>query len=262
MVKHCIRRIVEQEEGIYNWDGILEEARRGVTDSDHADYVGPIEVRVSQDARCGRGLFVTKDVEPGELLLVEKAFWAAFAKEGGKPDMRAAGDGAKSNPNEEEEKAREETRTLQAELATRTFTKLARNPSLQRGFLGLYRGPNMDEGVDERKDPSAIQNRIAYNSFSFPYLSASGFSTTTPSRGIWLRASCINHACNPNVHRSFISDLIILRAQTHIPRDTEVRFDYTSCFESVSQRRQFLSHYGFHCECERCVSEAGISQAN
>ncbi len=156
MVKQCIRRIVEQEEGIYNWAGMLEEARRGKTDSDHADYVGPIEVRVCEDLRCGRGLFVTKDVEPGELLLVEKAFSAAFAKEGecreevGKPN-RPAADGVKPKPDEKEGKAREETMRLRVELATTTFIKIARNRSLQRTFLDLYPGPSTDEEVDKRR---------------------------------------------------------------------------------------------------------------
>ncbi len=221
MVKECIRRIVEQEKGIYYWDDMLKEARKGITDSDHADYVGPIEVRACQDPKCGKGVFVTRDVEPGELLLVEKAFSAAFAKEEGKPDI-AAGDGAKPKPDEEEEKAREKTRALRAELAIQTFVKIARNPSLRRAFLGLYRGPDMNEDVDERKNSGeAIQRRIAYNAFAFP-----SYLRTTPSQGIWLKASYINPTCNPTVHRSFLSDLIIIRAQTHIARETEIRFDY------------------------------------
>lgn len=263
MVKKCIRRIVEQEQGIYDWDGMWKEVKEGLTDSDHADYLGPVEVRGCQDPKCGRGLFVTKDVEPGELLLVEKAFAAAFVKERGTPDMLDAGSGAKSKRDDEEENTRVEAKALHAELIARTVVKLSKNHSLQSAFLGLYRGPDMDEGVDDRKDYSeAIQSRIAYNAFGFPsFLPASGFSTTTPSRGIWLKASYINHSCNPTIQRSFIGDLIILRAQSHIPRGTEVRLDYTSCLESVSQRREFLSRYGFHCECERCVSEAGTPRA-
>ena len=250
MLKLCTRRIVEQEQGIYDWDGMWKEARRGITDSDHADYMGPIEVRSCQDSKCGRGLFVTKNVEPGELLLVEKAFSAAFAKERGTPDLPATEDG-------EEERAREEEKALHTELTKQTIIKFVWNHSLQRAFLGLYCGPNTDKEADE-----AIQNRIAYNAFAFPsFLPATGFSTTTCSRGIWLKASYINHSCNPTIHRSFISDLIILRAQTHIARDSEVFIDYTSCLDSVSQRREYLSKYGFHCECQRCVSEAGTSQA-
>ena len=264
MVKQCTWRIVEQEQGLYDWEGMLKKAKSGITDSDHADYVGPIEVKDCQDTKCGRGSFVTKDVEPGELLLVEKAFSAAFAKEGGTSDMSAVVSGAKLKLVEEEKNAQDGTKALHAELARQTFVKLSRNRSLQRAFLDLYRGPNMDEEVDERKDYSeAIQNRIAYNAFAFPsFHPASGYSTTTASRGIWLKASYMNHSCNPTIHRSFISDVIILRAQTHIPRGTEVRLDYTSCLESVSQRRKILSHYGFHCECERCVSEAGTAPAN
>ena len=154
MVKQCIRRIVEQEKGIYNWDGMLKEARSGKTDCDHADYVGPIEVRVCEGSKCGRGLFVTRDVEPGELLLVEKAF-SVFcleqvkrSEEVEKPD-RAAACGALPQPEEKKEKAREEITALHAGLVAKTFAKISSNSSLQPAFLDLHPGLNINKKVDK-----------------------------------------------------------------------------------------------------------------
>ena len=273
MVKQCIRRIVEQEEGIYNWDGMLKEARSGETDSDHADYVGPIEVRVCENSKCGRGLFVTKDVEPGELLLVEKAFSAAFVEQVKRSERvetpdRAAGGGAVPQPEGEEEKERERVAAFHGGLFTKTFRKISSNSSLQPAFLDLHPGLNINKEMDKPESlGDAVQSRLKYNAFAFPLLSiprpnsANRSSTNSFSQGIWIRASYINHTCNPTVHRSFISDLIILRAQSHIRRDTEIRLDYVSYLEPVSRRRQLLSHYGFHCECERCISEAETPQA-
>lgn len=272
MVKQCIRRIVEQEKGIYNWDGMLKEARSGKTDSDHADYVGPIEVRVCENSKCGRGLFVTRDVEPGELLLVEKAFSAAFVKQVKRSERvekpaRNADGGAAPQLEKDEEKAREKVTALQAGLTSKTLTKLILNSSLQPAFLDLHPGLNINKKVNKPESlGDAVQSRLELNAFAFPLHSiprpslASRPSTNYFSRGIWIRASYVNHTCNPTVRRSFMSDFIILRAQSHIRRDTEIRLDYVSCLMPVSQRRQLLSHYGFHCECERCVSEAETPQ--
>lgn len=44
---------------------------------DHATYIGPVVVK--EASSYGRGLFTTKDVKAGDLLLCEKAFGYAFA---------------------------------------------------------------------------------------------------------------------------------------------------------------------------------------
>lgn len=272
MVKQCIRRIVEQEKGMYDWDSMLKEAKNGKTDSDHADYVGPIEVRVCEDPKGGRGLFVTRDVEPGELLLVEKAFSAAFVehlKRSKKVEKseKAADDGSVPQPEEQEGKAREELSALSRGLITNTIAKISSNSSLQPAFLDLYPGLTVDKEVNKTESlDNAVKSRLQYNAFAFPLLSdsrsrpASRFSIEPFSRGIWIRASYMNHTCNPTVRRSFISDFLILRAQSHIRRDTEIRFDYVSSLAPISHRRRYLSSYGFYCECKRCVSEAETPQ--
>lgn len=268
-MKQCIWRLAEQEKGIYHWDGMLKEARSGKMNSDHADYVGPIEVRACEDSRCGRGLFITKDVEPGELLLVEKAFSAVFIvqREHGegveKPD-RAADGGAEPQPEEKEKKARDHKKALNLRLKAKIFAKIHSNSSLQPAFQDLYPGLNINnEGEEPESLCEAVRTRLRYNGISTSALSIPSASYTSHSpikplsRGIWIHSSYMNHSCNPNVRRSFIGDLMIVRAQTHIRRDAEIRVDYVSCLWPVTQRWQMLlSGYGFHCDCERCMSEA------
>ena len=75
------------------------------------------------------------------------------------------------------------------------------------------------------------------------------------SRGIFLQSSYINHACAPNVRRSYIADFIIVRAQTDIAADTELTFGYISCLEPLSVRKEVLRAHKFECHCGVCTAE-------
>ncbi|KAL2037082.1 hypothetical protein N7G274_010209 [Stereocaulon virgatum] len=248
---------VREEEGEYDWGGMIEGVRAGdgKGDLDCADYVGGIEVRPCAVEGHGRGLFTTRDVEAGELLLCEKAFGAAFAKD------------------EEEGEGDEETMRVRAELAMGVFVKLVRNPSLREGFGELFAGDEVDEQRDLKGevvvDDTFVQSRINYNAFAFPLLTSTshqqilshpaGISTDANNRGIWLRASFINHSCYPLVRRSFIGDMMNFRAQADIPKDTELKFGYISCLEDVETRTEMLAKYGFRCECQVCIAERATS---
>lgn len=128
-------RVVEQNSGVYNFSQLQENANKlRPPHLDHATYIGPVEVRQTESK--GRGLFVTKDVKAGDLLLCEKAFSHAHAGEGAD-----AGNVASSsisillNP---------ETgggfMGTQADLIKLTVQKLYRNPSLAPAFTTLYHG--------------------------------------------------------------------------------------------------------------------------
>ena len=68
-----VRRRLQEEAGIYDYAGMLEENIQPVK-SDRASYIGSVEVRACKVKSHGRGLFLTKSVNAGELLLCEKAF--------------------------------------------------------------------------------------------------------------------------------------------------------------------------------------------
>ena len=76
---------------------------------------------------------------------------------------------------------------------------------------------------------------IALNVFGCPQITLkTHFSHHSPEQqerqkhhhttGIFLKASLINHSCHNNARRSFIGDMIIVRAAKDIPADTEISF--------------------------------------
>lgn len=71
------RRCAERRTGEYDFKRLQVDARKlKPPQLDHATYMGPIEVRTARKKR--RGLFVTKAVKAGELLLCEKTVSHAF----------------------------------------------------------------------------------------------------------------------------------------------------------------------------------------
>ena len=144
-VASCKCRLRE-EVGEYDFKSMLEEAVAKVPspDMDRATYVGPIEVRDCEIKLHGRGLFTTRAVAAGELLLCEKAFAVVFA------DANKSVEASK----EKETGATEEgilrlSTARRAELVSNTLVKLHRNPSLQPTFADLYPGPDCADEQDE-----------------------------------------------------------------------------------------------------------------
>ena len=119
---------------------------------DHATYTGPVAVKESEIH--GKGLFTTRDVKLGELLLCEKAF--AFIFEG--LDSRKIPD---ENAHKfirarylDTARVNVETRTVARgpllDLATQVITKMHKNPSLRSQVTDLYAGnlPGLQPGDD------------------------------------------------------------------------------------------------------------------
>ena len=126
---------MEQNTGVYNFKELQANAKKlRPPHLDHATYIGPVEIRQTESK--GRGLFVTKAVKAGELLLCEKAFSHAHADE-------VASDG-NANPQKINLLIDPETGCglmgARAELIKLTVQKLYRNPSLAQAFTTLCHG--------------------------------------------------------------------------------------------------------------------------
>lgn len=143
-IERCELRSREQA-GDFDFTSMLDEAvtKQPSPRLDRAAYIGSIEVRKCAIESHGRGLFTTKAVKAGELLLCEKAFTAAFALEHSKG---AAEIDHHQGPNSGKSDWRLK---LRGELAVNTFVKLSRNPSVVSAFADLYPGPDADEEFDE-----------------------------------------------------------------------------------------------------------------
>lgn len=133
----CVRsRLREQKTGDYNFKRLQAEARKiRPPQLDHATYIGPVEIR--QTASKGRGLFVTKAVKAGDLLLCEKAFAYCYAPEE-KPGIKKG-----SGPVVNILKSFETNATIigtQADIINTVAQKLYHNPSLLPALTALHHG--------------------------------------------------------------------------------------------------------------------------
>lgn len=72
------------------------------------------------------------------------------------------------------------------------------------------------------------------------------------SSGLWPWASRINHSCDSNVRRSFIGDMMIVRATRDLAADTELVFWYKKPSSLDSVNSVDLSHWKFKCTCRVC----------
>ena len=142
-------RSVEQKSGVYNFKQLQANVNTPRSPHlDHATYIGPVEVRQTESK--GRGLFVTKDVKAGDLLLCEKAFGHAYAGEdadGG--NVASSSISPLINPG-----TGQGFKGAQAELIKLTVQKLYRNPSLAPAFTTLYHGNY--EGVSTSMDGKPV----------------------------------------------------------------------------------------------------------
>ena len=75
--------------------------------------------------------------------------------------------------------------------------------------------------------------------------------------GIFIKASHINHSCHNNARRSFIGDMIIVRATKDIPAATEISFWYASPEpgRTWEKTQENLRHWGFQCSCIWCQQD-------
>ena len=127
-------RLEEQTNGIYDFKAIREKMSKDPPPHlDHATFIGPVTVKASMGR--GRGLFTTKAVKAGDLILCEKAFAHCYANTTGKHAAESSGIGLLLNVY-----TNRVTMGTQSDLITRIVQKLWRNPSLLPEFMALHHG--------------------------------------------------------------------------------------------------------------------------
>ena len=131
LLNRCRIRVSEQTDGNYDFQSLQDEAKKmSVPQLDHATYVGPVEIGNANNR--GRGLFLTKAVNAGDLLLCEKAFTYAWLNEG--------------TQNTSQFTIFLDFETTEAfpsghtDLLRITAQKLKHNPSLATAFNALFHG--------------------------------------------------------------------------------------------------------------------------
>lgn len=122
------KRLSEREHGEYEF---MAMRWAGEINPDCANYVGSVEIRVTESQ--GRGMFTTKAVKAGELLICEKAFCSSIDSDrtfSGPSNMKIL-----INPNADRVMV-----GSQDSLVTQLVQKLQRNSSMISTIASLYHG--------------------------------------------------------------------------------------------------------------------------
>ncbi|CVL00657.1 related to TPR domain protein [Fusarium proliferatum] len=271
-------RLTEQHTGKYNFNKMYETAKAAKRAPliDCATYSKPVEIRESPGR--GRGLFTTKAVKAGDLLLVEKAFEYSFI------DETRVMDKCTHMVNFNTKRL---TSGASANLWPKVVQKLYHDPEALSAFTELHHGkykPVTATETDGRPvvDAFLVEKILSLNSFGAPRSTrdfcgnnvwsgnpAPEVCASTRERplftsvGVWLLVARINHSCVGNCRRSFIGDMAIIRAARDIPADTELTFPYRPSTDSESYQdvQKGLAKWGFKCDCELCKDRLKTTEA-
>lgn len=128
MMARVRKRLHEQKTGDYDFQHMHRQARATPPLIDCATYAAPVEIR--QSPGRGRGLFTTRRISAGELLLCEKAFGYVFAEDGS-----AASNTILMNMN-----TKRVTMGGHANLITQLVQKLYHDLEAAQSFAKLHHG--------------------------------------------------------------------------------------------------------------------------
>ncbi|KAK7362371.1 hypothetical protein VNO77_04482 [Canavalia gladiata] len=225
-----------------------------------AEYIGAVQIKKSEIS--GRGLFATKNIDAGSVILVTKAI--AMERSillGGK------------DPCEEAQLAMWKNFIDKVSDSVRKCHKT-------RGLIGmLSSGENEDEldvpdvdlfrpeglenvmPCDEDADMVKLLAILDVNSLTEDAVSANVLRKNHDCYygvGMWLLPAFINHSCCPNARRLHVGDYLVVHASKDLKAGEEITFAYLDPLCSLSKRKEMSVTWGIHCKCKRCRFEGEL----
>ncbi|KMT07022.1 hypothetical protein BVRB_6g153530 [Beta vulgaris subsp. vulgaris] len=223
------------------------------------EFVGNVEIRRSKIS--GRGLFSTKNIDVGGLILVTKAV-ATERCILPKSSNGSLGENAQLVMWKNFiDKVNESTSKCLKFCHLITKLSIGENeedldipdislfkPETKAGFF-----PNEKLDVDVDKILSILDvNSLVEDAVSAKVV---GKNSDYYGVGLWLLPSFINHSCIPNVRRLHIGDYVLVLASREVKAGEEVTFAYYDVLSPLSKRKEMAKTWGFKCECKRCKYE-------
>ncbi|XP_072973701.1 methyltransferase FGSG_00040 [Typha angustifolia] len=261
LLEKCRRLETQSRTGVVDLSEWLINGFKGKC-PELAEYVGPVEIRRSVNG--GRGLFATKSVEAGTVLVITKA----------------VGTGRGILPEQGGDECNESGRMVMwkdfVDKILDTVENCSRSLSLvytlstgeEKGELpipdmGLFR-PESEESFSLKNrevDVGRILKVLDVNCLTEEACSGKVLGSTNSycGVGLWILPSFVNHSCNPNARRVHVGDRVVLHASRDIKAGEEITFAYFDVLSPLSKRREMAKRWGFCCSCERCRFEGEAS---
>lgn len=280
-LQRCQLRLSEVEDASYDWLNVLKNSSKELH-VDISDFKGPVEVKSRREVGGGRGIFATRDIKCGELLVsvflsivdcsetlvpkvVSKPFVSVFAQ-----DL----------PNNLSISLNVLTDTVysasQSALLSRLAEKMYGNPELHSTVFALHAGPGTTPLTSFDYDPSQRQplsnpmipvididierlERIsAFNTFEPNPLTVYGSpkpeSKSTKSSAFYIFPSLFNHACLAKASWVCFGDVMVIRACEDATAGSEITLPYVGD-PKYSERCRLLKKHFDECDCTLCTED-------
>tara|TARA_R110002003_G_scaffold351_22_gene19059 strand:- start:1850 stop:3805 length:1956 start_codon:yes stop_codon:yes gene_type:complete len=245
-LKRITIRLREQDSGTHDFTKLRVNLSKARSRVDSATFLGNTEVKDS--ANKGRGLFATRNVAAGQLIMCEKAFCVVWGHE--REAMTAMTYDIRDD----------RIRVSPIGLSKAIVQKLLSNSSQITRVLDLYGDYNGDDRTksDHQDDPVVdvfrIHDIMSRNAFG-PGNQFGEEGARNASTGLWIHAAYINHSCIPNAKKEYIGDLMIVRATRAISAGEEIFHAYDESSDYETRQAALMTTWGFECKCALCVAE-------
>ena len=246
-------RLKEQANGAYDLRKIKAGLSIGRPQVDAASFSGNVTVKESHGQ--GRGLFATRNLKPGDIILAEKAYCAVWGHE----------DEALTAITYDYRD--DKIRVAPVGLPKAIVHKLQGNPSqIEKvtDLFGDYGGIGNQIIIRDSEvviDTFQIHDIVTRNAFG---LRPVDIGTRTEredadsgdaSTAFWVLAAYINHSCIPNATKDSIGDFFILRAIQPIQAGEEITHSYDASSDYDARSAALMTTWGFRCTCALCLVE-------
>ncbi|XP_010477820.1 PREDICTED: uncharacterized protein LOC104756864 [Camelina sativa] len=228
-----------------------------------AEFIGSIEIKKSE--LSGRGLFATKNIVAGTLILVTKAVAIQRGILGnGESVEKAQLVMWKNFVDEVTESVRKCDRTRRVVSALSSGED---EDKLEIPEISLFKPDEAFETCGDLKqslDSEKLLSILDVNSMVEDAISAKvmGKNKEYYGVGLWTLASFINHSCLPNARRLHVGDYAIVHASRDIKAGEEVSFAYFDVLSPLEKRKEMAESWGFSCGCSRCKIESLLYVTN
>lgn len=246
-LKRIEKRMLEAETGSYDLIKIRSTLSPKHPRVDAATFT--INTEIKDSPGSGRGLFATRDLRAGEIIMGEKPLCVVWGHESEAftamtYDLRD-----------------DKIRFSPVGLTKAIVQKLHSNPSLIKPVMQLYSDWQDDgETAPEQTaqgpivDVFRVHDIMSRNAFH-PGNQFGHDTARTPSTGLWVHAAYVNHSCVANAKKEYFGDLMLLRATAPIKQGEEIFHCYQDALNYEARQAALLTTWGFDCGCGLCVAE-------
>ena len=245
-LKRIEARMNEQQTGAYNWKKLKAGVSKARPHADAASFVG--NIKVENSAGRGRGMFVTRNIAAGEVVMCDKAFAVVWGHD--KNALTAMTYDVRDD----------RIRVQPVGLSKAIVQKLLGNSSQIERVMDLFGDYEGDgKGIFRNEDGPIvdtfrIHDIVSRNGFGLGNQYGEG-GARNASTGLCTWAAYMNHSCVANTTKDFVGDLMVLRALRPLKAGEEVFISYDESSDYDARQAALMTTWGFECKCPLCAAE-------